>query len=88
MNNNFKISNKLQEHISSIVIDLIIMRCEENDNILDLLDDYIEELIDQYMLEIDPFTGLPCSTKEYLNNSFEYQKQIMNEKYGHCDGLE
>ena len=42
----------------------------------------------QCELESDPFTGCPCSQKEYEQNKLEYDKQIMIEKYGHCDGLE
>ena len=36
----------------------------------------------------DPFTGCPCSSKEAEENSLKYRKQVMMERYGHCDGLE
>ena len=42
----------------------------------------------QYGLCEDPFTKCPCSQEEYAKNSLEYQKQVMIERYGHCDGLE
>lgn len=48
----------------------------------------IDEVYIYYELNIDPFTKLPCSNKEYAKNYIEYQKQAMMEKYGHCDGLE
>ena len=36
----------------------------------------------------DPFTGCPCSCKEAAENRLEKEKQIMIDRYGHCDGLE
>lgn len=43
---------------------------------------------EQYDLYDDPFTGVPCTLKEYCESELEYEKQIMMERYGHCDGLE
>lgn len=42
----------------------------------------------QFALCDDPFTGCPCSSKEYLENRAEHDRQIMIDRYGHCDGLE
>lgn len=54
--------------------------------------DEVSNLINHYMLvfglESDPFTGCPCSYDDYIKSVKEYEKQIMIEKYGHCDGLE
>lgn len=47
-----------------------------------------EEVFKQYELCYDPFTHTPCTPEEYCKNKLEYEKQIMIEKYGHCDGLE
>ena len=47
-----------------------------------------KSIYDQYALCDDPFTSCPCSSKEYLENKEEYQRQVMMERYGHCDGLE
>lgn len=47
-----------------------------------------KEIYDQYGLCDDPFTQTPCTLKEYCENQLEYEKQIMIERYGHCDGLE
>ena len=41
----------------------------------------------KYELCEDPFTQTICTTKEWAKNSLEYDKQIMMERYGHCDGL-
>ena len=47
-----------------------------------------QTLYDAYELCDDPFTGTPCSLKEYCKNKTEYEKQTMIERYGHCDGYE
>lgn len=41
----------------------------------------------KYELCEDPFTYMICTTKEWAKNSLEYDKQLMMERYGHCDGL-
>ena len=43
---------------------------------------------EQYALCHDPFTGMLCTSEEYMENSLEYDKAVMIERYGHCDGLE
>ena len=45
-------------------------------------------VLEQYDLCEDPFTHVPCTPEEYCESVLEYEKQIMIEKYGHCDGLE
>lgn len=47
-----------------------------------------QEIYNQYGLCDDPFTLTPCTPKEYSKNVLEYEKQIMIDRYGHCDGLE
>ena len=46
------------------------------------------EVFKQYGLHEDPFTHTPCTNEEYFENRSEYEKQLMIDKYGHCDGLE
>ena len=46
-----------------------------------------QDIYNAYELCDDPFTHTPCSPKEYAENSLEYSRQTMIEKYGHCDGL-
>ena len=47
-----------------------------------------KELYELYELCDDPFTRTPCDIEEYCKNRKEYEKQLMIEKYGHCDWLE
>ena len=46
-----------------------------------------QDTYEQFALCDDPFTHTPCSSKEAIENQLEYEKQIMRERYGHCDGL-
>ena len=48
----------------------------------------MEKHAKNYELCDDPFTRMWCTTKEYAENSLEYEKQLMMGRYGHCDGLE
>ena len=43
----------------------------------------IDEMIEIYKIESDPFTSFPCTTKEYLKNNAEYQAQLFEEKWGY-----
>lgn len=55
------------------------------------MDEVVEvynRVMKQYDLYEDPFTGVPCTPGEYCESKLEYEKQIMIERYGHCDGLE
>lgn len=45
-------------------------------------------VLEKYDLCEDPFTRCPCTPDEYYKNSLEYERQIMMERYGHCDGLD
>jgi len=46
-----------------------------------------DDVFSRFELCTDPFTGCPCSYKEYASSSLEFARQSMLEKYGHCDGL-
>ena len=55
------------------------------------MDDVIQvwnDVYKQYDLCDDPFTDCPCTPEEYVKNRLEYDRQVMIERYGHCDGLE
>lgn len=54
---------------------------------LDTLSNIFDHYYNVYDLCDDPFTHCPCTPDEYAKLSLEYEKQIMIEKYGHCDGL-
>lgn len=47
-----------------------------------------KEVMDKYDLCEDPFTGFPCTPEEFYKNSLERDRQIMMDRYGHCDGLD
>ena len=48
----------------------------------------VQKHVDDYGLCKDPFTMMICTSKEYAENSLEYDRQIMMDLYGHCDGLD
>ena len=55
------------------------------------IDEFWEEwnkTYDEYELMDDPFTHTPVSPEDWAKNRLEYDKQVMIERYGHCDGLE
>lgn len=77
-----KISNKTQRIVAEILTQFVFTK-----NMDDVMRVW-KEIYEEYGLCDDPFTQTPCSTEDYCKNSLEYDKQIMIEKYGHCDGLE
>lgn len=50
--------------------------------------EFFDKMMERYELRQDPFSGLPCTTEEYVKNHIEYDRQCMFEKYGHCDGMD
>lgn len=50
--------------------------------------DIYKRMYKKYELCNDPFTQMVCTTKEFFKNCHERDKQLMIERYGHCDGLE
>jgi hypothetical protein len=55
------------------------------------MDEVIEaysRVMKRYDLCEDPFTSCPCTPEEYCESQLEYERQIMIERYGHCDGLD
>lgn len=47
-----------------------------------------DKFFDLYELRNDPFTYCPCAPEDYYKSQLNFEKQIMMEKYGHCDGLD
>lgn len=77
-----KITERDQKIVSEILTQFMFTKT---------MDDVIrvwKGIYEEYGLCDDPFTGTPCTPKEYCENRLEYDKQTMIEKYGHCDGLE
>ena len=76
------IANTQQKVAVDILTKLVF--CENMEEVYKLYKDIYEK----YELNDDPFTHLPCTNKDYLKNRTEYDKQIMYDRYGHCDWLE
>lgn len=77
------ITDKEQRGAASILTEYIIAHNDKGYNAK-----FVESVMKDYGLFEDPFTRLPCSAKEYANNNREYDRQVMIQKYGHCDGLD
>lgn len=77
-----KITKEMQKTASDIITRFMFAR--DMDDVVKMWNDIYEK----YELCTDPFTGCPCTPDEYSKNSLEYQRQIMMERYGHCDGLD
>lgn len=50
--------------------------------------DFIKKKTKEYRLERDRFTHSLCTSKEAAESSAEYDRQTMEARYGHHDGLE
>lgn len=84
------ISDKMQKVAVDILSDLeiVLMRSIELDTrekIFDAICKIINENSDKYKLCQDPFTSLLCTSKEYAELSYSYDKQKAEEMYGHSD---
>lgn len=77
------ISEKEQKVAAGILTEYVIVHNDKGFN-----GEFFERIMHEYELMKDPFTFLPCTSKEYEKNSLEYDRQTMIEKYGHCDGLD
>lgn len=74
-----KITNSMQE----VAVDIL-----ERLNFIKSLDEIpaiFQYVAKKYGLYQDPFTHLPCTSKEYAKNIVEYNKQTMIEKFGYYD---
>ena len=78
--------NKITLTMQKVAADILteFMCTHDMDEVMDAY----KRVFERYELCDDPFTGMPCTTKEYVENRAEYERQAMYEKYGHCDGLE
>lgn len=77
---------KITDSMQKVAVDILehLIFCKTIEEVRGELD----RLYEKYELCDDPFTGIPCTTKQYFKNKHEREKQLMVEKYGHCDGLE
>ena len=77
-----KITPTMQKVAADILMEFLFT------NNMDEVIDVYNKVMKQYNLCEDPFTRVPCTPEEYCESKLEYEKQMMMERYGHCDGLE
>ena len=77
---------KITKTMQKVAVD-ILMEFLFTNNMDEVVDAY-NRVMKQYDLYEDPFTRCPCTPEEYYENTLEYERQTMIERYGHCDGLE
>lgn len=78
-----KLTDKEQRVAASILTEYVIAHNDKGFNT-----EFFDSVMNDYELCKDPFTQLPCSPREYADNSLEYDRQAMIQRYGHCDGLD
>ena len=84
-----KITHTMQKVAVDILKDFEILAMRHNDPYtFEEIWDIVQKHVDGYEFCEDPFTMMICTSKEYAENSLEYARQTMYEKYGHWDGLE
>ena len=88
-----KITYTMQKVAVDILEDLEAMmmcsdRFETKEQVLDEVFNVFKRAKDKYELCEDPFTQTICTTKEFFKNHHEMERQLMIERYGHCDGLD
>lgn len=77
-----KITKAMQKVAADILMEFIFTQT------MDEVVEAYDRVFERYGLCNDPFTHTPCTPEEYCENSLEYEKQVMIERYGHCDGLD
>lgn len=76
-----KITKAMQKTAADILLEFMFTK-----NMDEVIEVY-HRVFERYDLCEDPFTGCPCTPEEYSESRLEYDRQIMIERYGHCDGL-
>lgn len=74
-----KIIDKMQQ----VAVDILTRLYFVND--IDEVIKVVKEMEEKYELCDDPFTRTPCTTKEYYENVKEYERQVMEERFGYCE---
>ena len=77
---------KITKTMQKVAVDILMefMFTQDMDEVVEVYD----RVFERYGLCNDPFTHTPCTPEEYCKNKLEYERQIMIERYGHCDGLD
>ena len=87
MKKQLKITNKMQEVAVDILSELEIFMMGHKE-VPEEIHQIFDKMYKKYQLCEDPFTLMVCTTKEWAKNSLDYDRQVMIERYGHCDGLD
>lgn len=74
-----KITDKMQQ----VAVDILTRLYFVND--FDEVIKVVKEMEEKYELCDDPFTHTPCTTKEYYENIKEYERQVMEERFGYYE---
>ncbi len=82
MDKHIKISNTMQKVAVDILTEFIF--CKNMDDVLDT----VKRKIREHELMDDPFTGLPCSSKDWYESKLEFDRQCAYFKYFPCDFLD
>lgn len=82
-----KITNKMQKVAVDILQELEAYMMTHKEVPEEIMQIY-KRMYDKYELCDDPFTGMCCTSEEFCKNSLEYDRQLMDMKYGHHDGLD
>ena len=82
-----KITKTMQKVAVDILEDIEIYMMTHND-IPEEIDQLYDRVFEKYCLCRDPFTGMVCTSEEWGKNQLKYERDIMMERYGHCDGLD
>ena len=74
-----KITDKMQQVAADILTRLYFV------NDIDEVIKVVKEMEEKYELCDDPFSHTPCTTKEYYESVKEYEKQVMEERFGYYE---
>lgn len=84
-----KITSTMQKVAVDILSDFeILVMTNDGPYTFEEIWEIVQKHADSYGLYKDPFTNMICTAGEYVQNSLKYDKAVMMERYGHCDGLE
>ena len=78
-----KITHPMQKVAQEVAAD-ILMEFTFIRNMDDVCNAY-KKVFDRYGLCYDPFTGTPCTPDEYDENKEEWDRQMMESRYGYSD---
>ena len=82
-----KITKTMQKVAVDILEDIEIYMMTHDDTPDGIVQIY-DRVFNEYGLCRDPFTGMVCTSEEWGKNQLKYEKDIMMERYGHCDGMD